>query len=107
MPVTAPVIPESEALYNLLMQGIEPDLTTDQIPLIEQKYSGETPEQRQARIERYEQAFESYEKVLDAYLLELQSKVAVFRKQVIGEAENTSRSEEAGQLASIESHFAK
>jgi hypothetical protein len=103
MPISEPQIPKAEDLYNALMQGIEPELTTDQIPLLEGKYRGETPEQRQARIERYNTAFAAYERAQADYLKDLRVKVKGFKREALKEAEGKSRSEEQGRLTQIES----
>ncbi|MDD4628935.1 MAG: hypothetical protein PHE68_06160, partial [Candidatus Peribacteraceae bacterium] len=85
MAAVPPAIPKADELYNSLMREIEPELTTDQIPLLMEKYKDETQEQREARMARYNAAFEAYEKALETHVSGLQKDVGVFRKQVLGE----------------------
>ena len=105
MPAVPPVIPDSQELYNALMSKIEPELCTDQIPLLTEKYKDEAQEQRTARIKRYNAAFEAYDKALDVYMTSLRRKVDVYRKQALGEAEKNSRSEEQNKLSQLETMF--
>lgn len=50
--------------YNLLMSDIEPDLCSNNIDQLDELYTSETPIQERARLERYEKAFENFEKVI-------------------------------------------
>src|SRR5688572_23986759 len=43
--------------YDELMKHIEPDLVSTQLPLLDQKYNGETAEQRADRLAHYKIAF--------------------------------------------------
>ena len=70
---------------------------------MDQKYRGETPEQRQQRMDRYNAAFAAYEEALKNYLKELSQKVKGFKREALKEAEGRSRSEEQGRLTQIES----
>ncbi len=54
-------------LYDELMSRIEPDLVSNQLPLLDQKYAGETEEEHAARMEQYAAAYV----VFDACLAEL------------------------------------
>jgi len=105
MPVIPPVIPDAKELYDSIMSTIEPELCTDQIPLLTEKYKDETQEQRTARLKKYNSAFEAYDKALDAYIKNLHQEVGVYRKQVLGEAEKHSRSEELSKLSQLENTF--
>ncbi len=50
----------NEDLYNILMGAIEPDLTTEMIPVLDEMYFGETQEENAARMKRYAQAIELF-----------------------------------------------
>jgi hypothetical protein len=47
-------------IYDLIMGGIEPDLTTDMLPLLDDIYADETEEQRAARARWYDSAFDLF-----------------------------------------------
>ena len=103
--IPPPVIPSAEDLYESLMQRIEPELTHDQIPLLDEKYKEETEEQKAARQGRYQRAFAEYDKALEAYMKDLNAHVAVYRKQALKEAETQSAQQEADALSQMESRF--
>ena len=100
--VPAIQIPTGEELYNTLMSKIEPDLTTDQLPLLDAKYAGETPDQTKARAERYEKAFAEYEKQLAAYLSTLKGKVHDFQSTARKSLEHEAKEKEETELGSLE-----
>lgn len=52
---------DSTQLYNLIMGGIEPELTTDMLPMLADIYADETPEQRKERASWYAIAFDIFE----------------------------------------------
>lgn len=47
-----------EQLYNIFMLDIEPDLTTDMLPLLEDVYNWQTPEEKEVRLSWYREALE-------------------------------------------------
>ncbi|UPA23015.1 hypothetical protein K8942_02270 [Candidatus Peribacteria bacterium] len=50
-----------EEMYDMIMERIEPDLTTKMLPQLDALYSYETPEQRAAREEWYTKVFAQFE----------------------------------------------
>ena len=55
-------------IYNILMEQIEPDLTTDMLPLLDTMYMNETVEECEKRGERYGEAFADFEVAYDAFV---------------------------------------
>ncbi|MDD5041113.1 MAG: hypothetical protein PHX87_00315 [Candidatus Peribacteraceae bacterium] len=103
-----PVIPAKRSgkeIYDGIMRAIEPELTTDQIPLMKEKYKDETPEERKARGERYAKAMEEYEKRYAQYLQEQDAKVRSFKIGAIHFAEGKASDGDRQKLKSIESSF--
>lgn len=96
------VIPTGDELYNLLMSKIEPDLTTDQLPLLDAKYKGETPEQAQARAERYEKAFAQYDKELAQYIATLKAKIKTYQHTAMQSLEHEEKVKEEQELSGLE-----
>lgn len=54
-------------LYDQIMGGIEPELTSAQLPLLTDRYKDETPEARSARAARFKKAFAEYQKQFNEY----------------------------------------
>lgn len=103
-----PAIPARKSgaeIYNSIMSAIEPELTTDQIPLMKEKYKDETPEQKKARGERYAKAMAEYEKRYATYLLEQDAKVRSFKIGAIHFVEDKAAESDQQKLLSIESSF--
>ena len=95
-------IPTGDQLYNMLMSKIEVDLTTDQLPLLDEKYKSETPEQAQVRAQRYEKAFAEYDKQLAVYLANLEAKVHQYQSAARKSVEHEERTQEEQQLTGLE-----
>ncbi len=61
MPATPKTVSwTTEDLYNLLMRGVEPDLCTDTLPLLDVMYADETPDQKKERMQWYSEAFQQF-----------------------------------------------
>lgn len=103
-----PAIPAKQSgaeIYNKIMREIEPELTTDQIPLMKEKYKNETPEQKKARGERYAKAMEEYERHYAKYLQEQEAKVRSFKIGAIHFVEDKASQSDQQKMLSIESSF--
>ncbi|MBI1812907.1 hypothetical protein HY285_05680 [Candidatus Peregrinibacteria bacterium] len=99
-----PKIPASgKELYNELMGKIEPELTTDQIPLLPEKYKNETPDQAAVRAERYNKAYAAYEAAYAAYMQQLAGEVSSYRRSAFGSVEAKDRQKETAALDELES----
>ncbi|MBI3618903.1 hypothetical protein HY213_02600 [Candidatus Peregrinibacteria bacterium] len=99
-----PNIPASgKELYNELMGKIEPELVTDQIPLLAEKYKNETHDQAAARAERYNKAYAAYEAAYAAYMQQLSSEVSSYRRNAFGSVEEKDRQKETAVLDDLES----
>lgn len=91
-------------LYDTIMGQIEPDLTTPQIDHLDEKYKGETDEQRKQRMEAYDKAFVIFEQVfkqvseqVEQDVHEQQAKAHLQRKQE-EDAEHTQEMSQAEKL---------
>ncbi len=62
----------SQEMYDLLMEQIEPDLTSANIQSLDEKYADESAEDRRARLESYTIAFEIFKEALDDLEAEVQ-----------------------------------
>ncbi len=48
-------------MFDTLMSGLEPDLTSDNVPFLETRYVGETLAQREKRMARYRAALDVFD----------------------------------------------
>lgn len=105
-PVQLPPITGGDELYDSIMSQIEPDLVTAMIPLLEEKYKSETPEQNKMRMERYQKAFEKYKEEFAKYSQNWDSQLNAFQRSTMQDVENDDRKDEGGDLSGIESAIA-
>ncbi|MFH1670438.1 MAG: hypothetical protein ABIA92_02530 [Patescibacteria group bacterium] len=99
---TPPIVPSTNELYDSLMERIEPELVSSQVPLLEEKYKGETPEQRKERAERYKNAYKAFMKSFGLYMIDLNQKIGAYRKEAFVSAEINNKAKERQQLANLE-----
>lgn len=96
-------LPSGDELYDMLMEKIEPELTTKVLPLLDSRYKKETPAQAKERAKRYEKAFEAYEKALQEYIADLKRKLHSHQKVAMRSAEKGERQREEKALDTLES----
>lgn len=99
------IVHNGQEVYDAIMRMIEPELTSDQIPLLEEKYKDETQEERTKRIEKYNKAFAEYDIAVAAFTSELKSQTEANRRNALSSAERKTRVEEEEKLQQIESLF--
>lgn len=59
-------------IYDTLMAEIEPDLTSENIVKLDEKYRNESEEDKKIRMERYTLAFQMFDECLQDLAMELQ-----------------------------------
>ncbi len=100
-----PRIPTGKEIYDAIMGGIEPELTTEGVKLVTEKYKNETPADRDLRKHRYELALERYEEAYEGYMATLHSQVLRYRKSSFDEVEVSDRRQEGGLLDRLSQSF--
>ena len=98
-----PPIPGGEEVYDRIMGGIEPELTTAQLPLLKEKYANETPEAAKARADRYEKAFQEYDVQYAAFQASQAQGIHSYEKQFMQGVQAVEASVEASKLDQISS----
>lgn len=104
---TPPKVLSGEEVYDMIMGQIEPELTKAQMPLLEEKYKDESPEDRKKRQERYQKAFIEYDKRYSQYQLTMSSSLRVYRHDVMANAEVVANDAQQGSLSDIESQISQ
>src|SRR3989344_4069342 len=95
-------IPTGQELYDSLMGHIEPDLTSEGLKVLDQKYANETPVQTTERKKKYELAFERYEQAYQGYIETLHAQATRYRKESFSKVELEHRGKEAGLLETLQ-----
>lgn len=106
-PITTQVqLLSGDALYNTLMAKIEPDLTLDVIHTLDEKYANETDDERKKRAQRYEQAFEEYDRQYAEYQKQWNTTFSAYKREALRSVESGDRAQEASVLADLEEQMA-
>ncbi|MDD3896323.1 MAG: hypothetical protein PHU04_00540 [Candidatus Peribacteraceae bacterium] len=92
-------------VYDALMAQIDPELVTSEIPTLQEKYKGESSEQRKERGERYKKAYGQYESMLAQLTEGISDHTRTQRRGALASAEADSRKEEAAELEKMETLF--
>jgi len=95
----------AKQLYDVLMAEIEPDLMLANIPLLDQKYGGESEDEKKARMLRYEDAYKKFDKAFADFMAEVNQEVRTTKREALKEKEAAARQSDQQAMASIESAF--
>jgi len=95
----------AEQVYDMIMGEIETDLLLANIPLLDAKYSGETPDDHEARMERYQAAYKRFDSELQKFMDEVNGSVRSSQIKSLKEREQQDRQAEQDALQSITSAF--
>jgi len=100
---TPPTIKGGEEVYDMIMGEIEPDLTTANLKKNEKKYTGETKDELQARMERYKAAFIEYKTRFAEYKTKQDDEVHSYGRNVMGVVEGQSSARDENTMQDLES----
>lgn len=92
-------------LYNTLMADIEPDLLLENLPLLDAKYDGETPEQKAVRLQGYEAAYAKFDAEFEKFMSGVNEEVRTSRRSALQEKEAAAKQSDQPLLASLEDAF--
>ncbi len=101
--IVEPILPDGEGFYDAIMSLIEPELISTQLPLLEARYAGETPEQQEARQARYEAAFAEFDSRAAEEIAKLEHDVHDYRTASQKEMEEANRQQESADILTLES----
>ncbi len=96
-------IPSGKEMYDLLMARIEPELLSENIPLLAQRYAKETPQQHEERMARYSQAYAKYDAAYAQWLTLLNAAVYECKHEAFSVAERKNRVVEEKEVSRLES----
>lgn len=97
-----PVILGGEELYNQIMSGIEVDLTTENMPTLDEKYVGESEADQKVRMARYSEAFAEYQVQFEEFQKKQSAEIRTFGNTAISYIENQDRASDDDVLDSLE-----
>lgn len=92
----------AQALYDLIMAQIEPELTSWALAMHEEWFANETREQKAERMERYNRAFEKFQERFSEVLARWERELASSRKQVVAGLQKKSYARDTSALEDID-----
>lgn len=95
----------AEDVYNVLMAGIEPELLLSRIPMLDALYAGESPEEHEARMEKYAVAYKKFDAALKAFMTDVNGSARSVQRHALKDKEQQARSQEMNTLTSLASAF--
>ncbi len=101
--VKIPEILSGEAVYDLLMSKIEPELTHKNCKKVRELTAHETAEERKERAERYMRAFEEYDRQFMALERKWMEQFARYKRASMRDMERETTSREKTYITSLES----
>lgn len=97
-------IPSGQEIYDAIMAGIEPELTTAGLETLEQVYANESEQDKAARAARYDAAFLEYDKQFQVYSDQWMDSLRSYKRTAVSSLEKENReTEDKAALDSIES----
>ena len=98
----APKILSGQEIYDLLMSKIEPELVTDSLLTLEERFKDEPEEEKKKRLARYQEAFKEYNKIYKEYMSNLTKEVEVYSREEMERLEQQNDEREQEALTSLE-----
>ena len=92
-------------LYDFLMKGIEEDLVSENLSKLEVRHRGESSIDHAARMERYELAFQEFDRVIGLIADQLTSDAMNYRHDVRSRMEKAEKQEHAEDITKAEHLF--
>src|SRR4051812_33442491 len=92
----------AEQLYDALMAEIEPELVLSVIPTLDAKYASEMPEQKAARMKRYEKAYKKFDAEFATFVSGVDQEVRTTKRTSLKNKESEERTKENSAISSIE-----
>lgn len=98
-----PQIPGGREVYDMIMKEIEPDLQSTIVDTLDAKYAGESTEDKQKRMVRYQQAFEKYQAAYKEHCQKRKGDIRVYGHSLLVSVEKSSSGNEEKILQDLES----
>lgn len=107
LPETLPpeILSDPKKFYDFVMGAIEPDLLTEKIHTLDEKYAGETEEDRAIRYEKYEYAYQLFDQVLEELDDAMKKETKDIIKKMDAKVLRSSKKEDEKTLSSLSSQI--
>lgn len=97
--------PSGAEIYDGIMRLINPELTLQSLPHLDERYRDESEDERRARLWGYEEDFKMYERAFARWANGVRGAVDALKHAALSAAETIHRSKEVEALGAIEQSF--
>ncbi len=94
-----------EEIYNILMSEIEPELMTGMIPMLDDLYIEETPEEKKERGERYARAFILFQERFQDFCGAWKQSLLSIKHHYVQKKEGQDQQEDQYHMDELETSF--
>lgn len=94
-----------EWIYNEIMRFIEPELMTDSLPHLAEKYAGETPAENARRMALYDKAFACFDAAYAEVSRIFEQEAMTIKKESRSLAQSAEAEERGDALGKLEDAF--
>jgi hypothetical protein len=107
LPKTFPpeILSDPKKFYDFVMGGIEPDLMTETISTLDEKYGGETEEDRAIRYEKYTFAYQLFDEVVQEFDDAMKKQTKTIIKKMDAKALKKAKEEDDTVLTALSSQI--
>jgi hypothetical protein len=105
MTPTPPKILSGQEVFDLLMQKIEPELTSEGKKHLSEKYKNETASEHAMRSARYQKAFQEYDRAYEEYMQKQRRDLVAYRTSSFADIEKESEKDRDAALLSLSTSF--
>tara|TARA_Y100000310_G_scaffold244437_1_gene249198 strand:- start:344 stop:781 length:438 start_codon:yes stop_codon:yes gene_type:complete len=106
-PQQMPPLPaDGTELYDSIMQMVEPELVSAELPKIHERFVAEGPERAKAHAKRYMEAFRKFNQIIEQSEQTMHEGVRVFTHSAYASLEQTANAIDTDKLAELEETFA-
>lgn len=107
-PQELPPLPkDGTELYDSIMQMVEPELVSTELPKVRERFVADGPEKAKAHAKRYMEAFRKFNQIVKQSEKTMHKEVRDFTHGAYASLEQTANSIDTTKIAELEGEFAK
>ena len=92
-------------LYDEIMQHVDKDLLTSNIPILDEELRNATPEEREERLAQYDESFDIFDQALEEVDEKMRQDVINWKRMMNDKLKEIDAGKESKQIQSIEQSF--
>jgi polyhydroxyalkanoate synthesis regulator protein len=94
-------------LYDSIMQMVEPELVSTELPKIQERFAAEGAESAKTHAKRYMEAFKKFNQIMKQSEKTMHEEVRVFTQSAYASLEKTTNAMDTDKIVALEETFAE